>query len=488
MNINETLIKINTEKITEAVAALCKQANLHVSNDIYEAIKSAYVREKNNAAKEILGQILENIRLANEKQRPLCQDTGSVVVFAEIGQNVVLQGNLLEDAINLGVEKAYTENKFRASIVEDPIFTRKNTNKNTPAVVYPRIVEGNTVKLSLLVKGCGSENVSTINMMKPFAGSEEIIDFVVNTVKDSVRNSCPPVRLGIGVGGTMEYAGVLSKKALLQPIKTEEKLSSLDDELSKMELAILRKSNELNIGASGFGGDTTVFGVNILSCATHIAALPVAISFGCHASRHAGAEIFEENIKYDFELNQEFEKYENSYKNYTKINIEDIEQIRNLKVGEGALISGYLYTARDAAHKKMIEAIAAGEDLPFDIKNKIIYYVGPCPATESEIIGPAGPTTATRMDKYVSVLMEKGLVGTIGKGKREACISDSIKQYKGVYFIATGGVACLLADKIKEAEIIAYPELESEAIYRLKVEDFPVIVGIDSQGDSIFES
>lgn len=485
---NKAISTIKTEEIIEIVSKLCKHANLYVSQDVYSRIYNAYLKESYVESKNVLWQILENMKIASQIKRPICQDTGFVVVFAEIGQDVHLEGCAFEDAINLGVAKAYTKNKFRYSIVQDPVFERTNTNTNAPAVIHTKIVPGNTVKIWLVIKGCGSENVGITKMLKPFAGADEIIKCAVEAVENSARNTCPPVRLGIGIGGTLDYATFLSKKALLQPIKSEEELEASDDRVSKMELEILKKANALKIGASGFGGDTTVFGVNILSYPTHIAALPVAINFSCHASRYAYVEIFEDAAKYKFQPDYEFGETTNLEGTLRNINVDDIESVRSLKAGERVFLSGYIYTARDAVHQKMIETLKKGEELPVDIKNKIIYYVGPCPPIENEIIGPAGPTTAARMDKYTPILMDRGLMGSIGKGKRNEEVIESIKRNKGIYFVTTGGTACLLASKIKEAEVVAYPELGTEAIYRLRIEGFPVTVAIDSKGNNIFNS
>lgn len=483
---NSKITFINTERIVEIVSKLCKHANLYVSQDVYNQLYNSYLKESYVESKNVLWQILENMKIASEIKRPICQDTGFVVVFAEIGQNVHLEGGSFEDAINLGVAKAYTKNKFRYSIVQDPVFERTNTNTNAPAVIHTKIVPGDTVKIWIVIKGCGSENVGITRMLKPFAGAEEIINYAVEAVKDSARNTCPPVRLGIGIGGTMDYASFLSKKALLQPVKSIEELELAEDKVSRMELEILKRANALKIGASGFGGDTTVFGVNILSYPTHIAALPIAINFSCHASRYAYVEIFEDKDKYKFQPDYEFGEISNLEGNLKNINVDDVEAVKKLKAGERIALSGYIYTARDAAHKKMIETIKKGEKLPFDIKNKIIYYVGPCPPIENEVIGPAGPTTAARMDKYTPALMNMGLIGSIGKGKRNDEVIEAIKKNQGIYFITTGGTACLLASKIKEAEVIAYPELGTEAIYRLKIENFPITVAIDSKGNNIF--
>jgi len=477
---------INTEEITKIVSKLCKHANLYVSQDVYTRLYDAYMKESYIESKNALWQILENMKIAAKIKRPICQDTGFVVVFAEIGQNIHLEGGNFEDAVNAGVALAYTKNKFRYSIVQDPIFERTNTNTNAPAVIHTKLIPGNSIKISLVVKGCGSENVGVMKMLKPFAGAEEIINLAVEAVKNSARNSCPPVRLGIGIGGTMDYATFLSKKALLQPVKSEEELALSNDKVALMELEILKRSNALKIGASGFGGDTTVFGVNILSYPTHIAALPISINFSCHASRYAYVEIFEDKIKYKFQPDYEFGKTLDIEGNLQTVQTDDEKAIQSLKAGDRIALSGYIYTARDAAHQKMTETLKRGEELPFNLKNKIIYYVGPCPPIENEIIGPAGPTTAARMDKYTPALMDIGLIGTIGKGKRNDEVISSIKKNKGAYFITTGGTACLLASKIKEASVIAYPELGAEAVYSLKIDNFPVTVAIDSNGNNIF--
>jgi fumarate hydratase class I len=483
------LSTINTDRIAEVVSKLCKHANLYVSQDVYSQIYNAYQKESYVESKNVLWQILENMKIASQIKRPICQDTGFVVVFAEVGQDVHLEGCAFEDAVNAGVAKAYTKNKFRYSIVQDPIFERTNTNTNAPAVIHTKLVPGNTIKIWLVIKGCGSENVGVTKMLKPFAGPDKIIEFAVETVKNSSRNSCPPVRLGIGIGGTNDYASFLAKKALVQRVRSEEELVSLkDDKVAQIELEIMKQCNALKIGASGFGGDTTVFGVNILSYPTHIATLPMSINFSCHASRYGFVEIFEDKDKYKFQPDYEFGETYNSEGSLRNVNVDDVEAIRSLKAGDRVSLSGYIYTARDAAHKKMQESIQRGEELPINLKNHMIYYVGPCPPIENEIIGPAGPTTSIRMDKYTPELMERGLVGTIGKGRRSDIVIDAIKKHQGIYFITTGGTACLLASKIKEAEVIAYPELGSEAIYRLKIENFPITVAIDSNGENLFNA
>lgn len=485
---NKEITVIDSSKITETIANLCKQANIYARKDLYTSILNAYKKESCKNAKNIFWQILENIRLSYNLERPICQDTGIVVSFVEIGQDVIIQGDTLENAINEGIQTAYKDNFFRKSIIQDPIFERNNTGTNTPSIIHTQIVPGNSIKILLAAKGCGSENMSSVKMLNPSAGPEGIIEFAVETVKNAGANPCPPVKIGIGVGGSIEYAAFLSKKALSEPIRSEDELSALSktDKIANLELEILRRINDLRIGAAGLGGDTTILGVNILSFPTHIAGLPVAVNINCHASRYAKAEIFENKIEYKLEdFQHEFEQLSALEENGKRINTDDISAIKALKAGDEVLLSGYIYTARDAAHKKMMECIDSGAELPIEIKDKLIYYVGPCPAKENEIIGPAGPTTSDRMDKYTPALMSRGLLGSIGKGSRSEEVINSIKENKGIYFIATGGAANLLSQRISKADIVAYPELGPEAIYKLKIENFPVIVAVDKDGSDI---
>lgn len=489
--------KINSAKITEAVCNLCKQANVRVQKNIYEALFDSFKKESSPLSKYALWQIIENLKLANSTQRPMCQDTGIVVVFAEVGTEVEISGDSLESAVNKGVDKAYTENYLRKSIIKDPVLDRTNTGTNTPAVIYTDLVPGKTIKLYIAIKGCGSENMSALKMLKPSEGIKGIVDFAAETVLKAGASACPPVMLGIGIGGTMDYAAVLSKKALLKHKRADGKPEGVPgydfsrftpEELQKiaeLEEIILDRLNDLEIGTGGFKGSVTAFEVNILTYPSHIAALPVAVNINCHASRHGRAEIFEDRIVY-FDEDYEFKGIENIEQEGKSISTDEIEKIRELNSGEIVLLNGYIYTARDAAHNKLYEHILNGQTLPFDIKNKIFYYTGPCPPAPGEIIGPAGPTTAGRMDKFTPALMSAGLLGSIGKGDRSDEVVQSIKNNRGVYFVTTGGIAALLAKKVSEAEIIAYPELGTEAIYRFRVKDFPVLVAIDSNGNNIF--
>lgn len=472
---------IKSSIITSAVSYLCQKAVCFLPDDVYERLCELYEQETSSTARSFLEEILLNAYLAEKTTRPICQDTGITVVFAEIGQNVHIEGDDLETAINKGVETGYKDGFLRKSTVHDAVFQRINTGTNTPAIIHTKIVQGNTIKLSVLPKGSGSENMSAVKMMKPSDGIDEIVNFVVETVKNAGPNSCPPLHIGVGIGGTMEYAGILAKKALLNKAEPE----------SELELKIFREVQKTCVGAEGFGGDSTVFGVSVETYSCHIASLPVAVNLNCHASRHAEMIIDENTVvpeKIIPESKIPFKHKEIDYSGYKKLQLPlDNSDISQLKAGDRVLLTGELYTARDSAHRKFQECAEKGENMPIDVKGQTIYYTGPCPAKGNEVIGPAGPTTSERMDVYTPMLLNAGLKAIIGKGFRSQEVIDSIVSNKAVYFVATGGVGCLLAEKIKFAEVIAYPELGAEAVYRLLVEDFPVIVCIDSFGNNLYE-
>ncbi len=486
-------LEIKTSLITEAVSYLCKKAVCILPEDVYEGINDIYHRETSETARNFLKEILVNADIASKTLRPMCQDTGIVVVFVEVGQDVVLRGEDIESAINKGVERAYQEFGLRKSMVNDAVFDRTNTGTNTPAVIHTKIVPGETIKLTVVPKGSGSENMSAVKMLSPSEGVDGIINFVLETVKKAGPNSCPPLYIGIGIGGTMEYACMLAKKALLNeviPVSKLEKLAKIDKKRA-FELKILNEIQKTGIGAEGFGGKCTAFGVSIESYSSHIASLPVAVNLSCHATRHAEIVIDENTIipehiesKYKVSLQESII----DYSSYKKISLPlRNEDIKDLKAGDRVLLSGEIHTARDAAHKKLVDAVKKGESLPFELKDGTIYHVGPCPAVRDEVIGPAGPTTSARMDSYTRQLLGPGLKGTIGKGRRSPEMIESIRKNHAVYFVATGGAACLIAKKIISAEVVAYPELGPEAVYRLEVKDFPVIVAVDSNGNDFYD-
>ncbi len=445
------ITKINSSIITNAVSYLCKKAACFLPENVFKGLKNFNEPE-----------IMLNAYLACKTKRPICQDTGIAVVFIDIGQEVTIDGDDLESAINKGVEKGYKEGFLRQSIVEEPLYERKNTDTNTPAVIHTRIIPGNKIKITVAPKGSGSENKSALKMLTPAEGIEGIINFVEETVKNAGSSACPPVYIGVGIGGSMEQAAILAKKALLKsPFPKTE-----------LEKQIYEKLRH------------TAFGVRVETQGCHIAGLPIAVNLNCHAARHAEMVIDEntvipEEIKPDYEIpftdNIDYSKYK-------KINLPLKEKdIEKLFPGDKVLLNGELYTARDAAHKKFIE-----EGIPFDIKGQTIYYTGPCPAMPGEIIGPAGPTTSGRMDSYTPQLLKMGLKGMVGKGERNGKVIIAIRQNKAVYFEAAGGAACLLSERIKSAEVAAYPELGPEAVFKLIVEDFPVTVSINTRGEYIY--
>lgn len=486
-------VKINTSEITKAVKLLCQHANYYLPEDVYDGIKNMLACENSKLAKSLLNEILENAYLAYDKSRPICQDTGLAVIFIEIGQDVELLGDDLRTAIDNGVKEAYTEGFLRKSVVDDPLFERKNTKTNTPAIIHFNIVPGNKVKIIVAPKGGGSENMSAVKMLKPSEGEAGVIKFVVDTVRQAGSNPCPPINVGVGIGGTMEYAAYLSKKALLREIiplkELEEKAKS--DKKAELELKILKEIQNLGIGTQGLGGSLTALGVSVEFQPCHIASLPVAVNINCHAARHAEITLTDKTVISDeifsiFKIPPHSAAGESTQAKSIKLPLKE-EDIVNLKAGDTVLLSGPMYTGRDAAHKRLIETLNQKQPLPVDLKGQTIYYVGPCPAKENEVIGPAGPTTSGRMDAYAPILLNLGLKGMIGKGFRNENVIEAIKANKGIYFVATGGAGVLLAQRIKKAEVVAYEDLGPEAIYKLEVENFPVTVCIDCQGNNYYD-
>ncbi len=448
--------KISTKKIKTAVKTLCQKSAVKLDKRTYNLLFEAYKKEQNTASKEILGQILQNLSLANSTQRPICQDTGQVIVFLEVGQDVHITDGNLENSINDAIAECYTENYLRKSI--NYCLERKNTENNTPAIIHTRIVDGDSIKIDICLKGGGSENMSRSEMLYPAKGKEGVLDFIKETVKKASLKACPPLVIGIGIGGNLEVSAINAKRALL--LKTEQ---------TQVEKDFLNAVNSLNIGASGQGGNTTAIDLKIIETPCHIASLPVSVALNCHAARHSSA-IIKDEIKYDFD-DYETPEFEIS-KETKEVFADDAETLRNLKKGEKILLTGKIYTARDEAHKRLL----ADDKKPFDIKNSIIFYAGPCPATPNEIIGPVGPTTSARMDTYTEELLEMGLLATIGKGERSDEIIQAIQKHNAVYFGATGGVASLLGKCVKSSKLIAYPDLGTEAIYELFVEKMPLFV------------
>lgn len=419
---------LDTNLIHKAIYELCERANTRLPREVYESL--------NKAKCEIKPQILQNAYLANKNKRPLCQDTGIVAVFLNIGQDVVLKGDYIENVINKAVKDCYRDKFYRKSVVKDAL-NRENTGTNTPVIIHTQIVEGDEVEILLAIKGGGAENQSQVKMFNPTATKEEIFEFVKKAASDAGENACPPMALGVGIGGTIEKACYLAKLALYKG-----KIENIEIE--------------------------NVFETRTITAPAHIASLPVCVNVNCHSARHAKCVILNGEIEYepnDYEILPATQ-----LEGGVPINTNEVEKIRALKKGESAILTGTIYTARDAAHKKLVELIENGEKLPINLENAIIFYAGPCPAAPNEIIGPIGPTTSKRMDKFAPVLYKQGVLAAIGKG------NPADEAHKGgVYFKATGGVASLLQNCVKSADIAAYEELGAEAIYKLEVEKFPVI-------------
>jgi len=484
---------INKEDFISSIADGFQYISYYHPVDFIQSLASAYEKETSPAAKDAIGQILVNSRMCAEGKRPICQDTGIAVVFLDIGMNVSWESDIsVEKMVNEGVRRAYNnkDNPLRASIVADPAGKRINTKDNTPAVIHTRIVPGNTVSIGLAAKGGGSENKSKFVMLNP---SDSIADWVEKTVPTMGAGWCPPGILGIGVGGTSEKAMLLAKESLMTPINMHELIErGPSNSLEEMRIDIYERINALGIGAQGLGGLTTVLDVKILDYPTHAASKPVGMIPNCAATRHihftldgTGPAILTPPKIEDWPAVTWTPGTNTKRLNLDTITAEDVKQF---KPGDTVLVSGKLLTGRDAAHKKLVDLINKGEPLPegLDFTNRFIYYVGPVDAVRDEVIGPAGPTTATRMDKFTDTLLEKtGLIGMIGKAERGPAAIESIKKHKAVYLIATGGAAYLVSKSIRKSKVIAFEELGMEAIHEFEVEDMPVTVAVDHTGNSV---
>jgi fumarate hydratase class I len=460
--------------------------------DFIKAVYQAYLKEESQAAKDAMKQILINSRMCFLGKRPVCQDTGIIVVFIDIGMDVTIGSNKnIEEIINEGVRRAYTnkDNPLRASIVDDPAGIRKNTKDNTPAVIHSRLVAGNKIDIKIAAKGGGSENKSNMEMLNP---SDSIVDWVLKTVPKMGGGWCPPGILGIGIGGTAEKAALLAKESLMDSIDIDELRGKKNlNTIEKLRLEIMDGVNKLGIGAQGLGGLTTVLDIKIKDYPTHAASLPVVMIPNCAATRHThftldgSGPVYQKPPKLEDYPIIEDSTVSSSVK---KINVDSVtkEELNRLQPGDVVLLSGTIFTGRDAAHKRMLEILDSGKQLPVDLKGKLIYYVGPVNPVKNEAVGPAGPTTATRMDKYTArILSETGILGMIGKAERGDEAIEAIKKHKSIYFIAIGGAAYLVSKAIKKAEIVAFEDLGMEAIYKFEIEDMPVTVAVNSEGKSI---
>jgi len=487
---------IRNEDVIQSVADALQYISYYHPIDFITAVNEAYEREESLAAKDAMAQILINSRMCAEGKRPICQDTGIVTVFLKVGMSVQWEGDMaLEDMINEGVRRAYLnpDNVLRASILSDPAGARKNTKDNTPAVIHTQIVPGSEIDVKVAAKGGGSENKAKLAMLNP---SDSIVDWVEKTLPTMGAGWCPPGMLGIGIGGTAEKAAVLAKESLMDPIDIHElRAKGPSNRIEELRLEIMDRANSLGIGAQGLGGLTTVLDVKILDFPTHAASLPVAMIPNCAATRHAHFTLDGNGIA-DFEppsLDLWPEITWDVGPRARKVNLDTLtpEAITSWEPGETLLLSGTMLTGRDAAHKRLLAMLAKGEGLPegVDFNNKFIYYVGPVDPIRDEVIGPAGPTTATRMDKFTDELLEKtGLIGMIGKAERGKEGVEAIKKHKAVYLMAVGGAAYLVSKAIRKARIVAFGDLGMEAIHEFTVEEMPVTVAVDVNGTSVHQT
>ena len=487
---------IKQQDLIQSVADALQFISYYHPPDFIRAVHSAYEQEESPAAKDALAQILVNSRMCAEGRRPLCQDTGIVTVYVRAGMQVEWEPGLgLGEMIDAGVRQAYThpDNILRASILADPAGRRENTGDNTPAVAHTELVPGDKVEVHLAAKGGGSENKARLAMLNP---SDSVVDWVVDTVPGLGAGWCPPGILGIGIGGTAEKAAVLAKESLLAPIDIQElRQRGAGNRLEELRLEIHDKVNRLGIGAQGLGGLTTALDVKILDYPTHAASLPVALIPNCAATRHASFVLDGSGpaLQTPPDLDDWPDIAWDGGAGSRRVQLDGLskDDIAAWKSGETLLLSGKLLSGRDAAHKRIAEALARGESLPegVDLRGRFIYYVGPVDAVRDEVVGPAGPTTATRMDKFTDMMLgETGLIGMIGKAERGPEAITAIKKHGAVYLSAVGGAAYLVARAVTAARVVAFPELGMEAIHEFEVKDMPVTVAVDARGDSIHKS
>lgn len=482
---------IRQEDLIQSVADALQFISYYHPLDFIQGVHKAYLREQSPAARDALAQILVNSRMCATGHRPICQDTGIVTVFLKVGMKVGWEGDMaLADMVNEGVRRAYLhpDNVLRASILDDPDGERTNTGDNTPAVIHCELVPGDAVEVYVAAKGGGSEAKAKFAMLNP---SDDLVDWVLEQIPKMGAGWCPPGMLGIGIGGTAEKAMLLAKEALLDPIDIQElQARGADNRAEELRLELMQKVNELGIGAQGLGGLTTVLDVKVKDYPTHAANKAVAIIPNCAATRHAHftldgsgpAELTPPNLDDWPDVVWEVGD------NVRRVNLDELGagDVQEWQPGETVLLSGKLLTGRDAAHKKIVDLLAAGEALPVDFTNRFIYYVGPVDPVDDEVVGPAGPTTATRMDKFTRTMLEQtGLVGMVGKAERGPLAIEAIRDNKAVYLMAVGGAAYLVSKAIKASRVLAFAELGMEAIYEFEVKDMPVTVAVDSRGQSV---
>jgi fumarate hydratase, class I len=484
---------IRQEDLIESVANALQYISYYHPVDYIQSLARAYDREESAAARDAMAQILVNSRMCAEGHRPICQDTGIVTVFLRIGMDVRWEAELtVEEMVNQGVRRAYLDpdNKLRASILADPAGARRNTQDNTPAVINIELVRGGEVDITVAAKGGGSEAKSKFVMLNP---SDSIADWVLKTVPTMGAGWCPPGMLGIGIGGTAEKAMLLAKQSLMEPIDIQEVIArGPANKIEELRIELYRKVNDLGIGAQGLGGLTTVLDVKILDYPTHAANLPVAMIPNCAATRHAhfvldgsGPVALDPPSLADWPSIA----YDVSTARRVDLATATHDEVATWKPGEVLLLNGKLLTGRDAAHKRMTDMLNRGERLPVDFTNRFIYYVGPVDPVREEVVGPAGPTTSTRMDKFTRQMLEAtGLLGMVGKAERGSAAIEAIRDHGAVYLMAVGGAAYLVSKAIKSSRVIAFEDLGMEAIYEFDVQDMPVTVAVDSKGISVHQT
>ncbi|MEL7979006.1 fumarate hydratase [Vreelandella titanicae] len=485
---------IRQDDVIQSVADALQYISYYHPKDFIDAMAAAYEREENPAAKDAIAQILINSRMCATGHRPICQDTGIVTVFVHVGMNVTWEADMsLDDMINEGVRRAYLlpDNILRASVLADPDGKRANTKDNTPAIIHHSIVPGDTVDIHVAAKGGGSEAKSKFAMLNP---SDSVVDWVMEQLPKMGAGWCPPGMLGIGIGGTAEKAMLIAKEALLDPINIQDlQARGPSNRAEELRLELFDKVNKSGIGAQGLGGLTTVLDIKVKDYPTHAANKPVAIIPNCAATRHAhftldgsGPAVLEPPKLEDWpEITRE------AGENVKRVNLDTVtpDEVKTWQPGDTLLLNGKLLTGRDAAHKRMVDMLAKGEPLPVDMKGRFIYYVGPVDPIGDEVVGPAGPTTATRMDKFTRTMLEEtGLLGMVGKAERGQAAIDAIRDNEAVYLMAVGGSAYLVAQAIKKSRVVGFEDLGMEAIYEFEVEDMPVTVAVDSLGTSVHQT
>lgn len=485
---------IRQQDIIDSVADALQFISYYHPKDFIDAVHEAYKKEANPAAKDAMAQILINSRMCAQGHRPICQDTGIVTVFVNVGMDTKIDADMsFDDIINEGVRRAYKhpDNVLRASILSDPDGARKNTGDNTPAVIHYKMVPGNTVDIHVAAKGGGSEAKTKFAMLNP---SDSVVDWVLNVVPQMGAGWCPPGMLGIGIGGTAEKAMLLAKEALLDPVDIQElRERGAENRSEALRLELMDKVNGLGIGAQGLGGLTTVLDVKVKDYPTHAANKAIAVIPNCAATRHAHFTLdgsgpalqtppsLEDWPEASWEVGDSVERVD--------LNTITADDITRWKPGQTLLLNGKLLTGRDAAHKRLVDMIEKGEPMPVDFTNKFIYYVGPVDPVGDEVVGPAGPTTATRMDKFTRTVLEKtGLIGMVGKAERGPVAIEAIRDNKAVYLMAVGGAAYLVSKAIVNAKVLAFEDLGMEAIYEFDVKDMPVTVAVDSEGVSVHQT